>query len=96
MTFVIRILGRPDELIGQFVETFDHNAPDGGFGTFTLDPLKAMPFQSTDAAIEFVFRRSTRFPYQADGSENRPLRASHIEVITLGRAILDCAPKRLL
>ena len=92
MTHLIRILGRPDELAGQFVKTFDHNGADGrGDGTFTHDPMEALHFPTRDAALEFYFRRSTRRPWRADGEPNCPLTASHAEFLTLGRAILEAA-----
>lgn len=69
----------PEELTGQYLESFDHDGADGfGYGIFTDDPSKAMKFTDAKSALDFWKKKSMVRPLRADGRPNRPLTASTI------------------
>lgn len=62
--------------IGNYLETFDADAFDGGGdATFTGDPAKAMRFESFEAASACWKQQSKVRPLRSDGEPNRPLTA---------------------
>lgn len=92
--YAIRLIGPAGSVIvndelppaGSLLASYD---PDGNAGagdaSWTLDPSRALVFNSPGAALELWRRRSTVRPLRPDGRPNRPLTAYTIEVSPLER-----------
>lgn len=73
---------------GQFLKAFDFEAEGGrGMIDMTPDPEQAMRFDDVGAAIAFRNRSPECKPLRDDGLPNRPLTATHWEVMGLDRAL---------
>lgn len=75
------VSGGPSAYDGQYLEAFD---PDWGAGLgrvwTTLDPARAMRFESLAKALEYWKQQSRVRPTRPDGKPNRPLTALTVEV----------------
>ena len=77
--FVMRIVDRPAELVGQYLRSFDFDAFDGqGHGEFTHRVEEAMHFLDAAHALSFWRTVSTVKPLRPDGEPNRPLTGYHV------------------
>ena len=85
MPFVIRCVGLATNPRsgprGQFLMTYHPS----GLSEWTLDPQRAMTFESHSAAIALWKSVHPTHPTRSDGRPNRPLTAFSIEVIELAQ-----------
>lgn len=86
MMYILKVLGfandAPCSIAGQYLKSFDHDTADGrGFGVFTRDQAEAMRFESGPDCHSFWKRQSKTVPLRPDGEPNRPLTASHMEIV---------------
>lgn len=65
---------------GEYLESFDFDGDEQGYGEFTTDLAKAKKFDTQAAALEFWKTRSRTRPTRRDGRPNRPLTALSISV----------------
>ncbi len=80
--------GQPTPFDGQFLKSFDHEAFDGaGDADFTPGWEEALRFPNLAAALEFRNRSPNCKPRRADGLPNRPLTATHWEVVRVEQII---------
>jgi len=79
--------GTPCPHVGQYVESFDHEAHDGrGYATFTSDLAKAMKFKQHGDAFEFWRKVPNNKKKRPDGKPNRPFTALSVEIIDEAKA----------
>jgi hypothetical protein len=80
--------GDPTPGDGQFLKAFDFEAGDGvGMIDTTTDVNEAKHFESVAEAILFRNRTPNCKPRRADGLPNRPLTATHWEVVSVERVL---------
>lgn len=72
------------KFIGHYVKSFDHEAHNGrGDMVFTPDICEALTFPTVREAMVFIRLVPACKPLRPDGKPNRPLTASHLEIVTL-------------
>lgn len=59
--------------IGEYLEDFDFDSDEQGYGKFTPDLVKAKKFATQVDVLEFWKTRSRTRPTRLDGQPNRPL-----------------------
>jgi hypothetical protein len=77
--------GRPTNLVGFYLESFDPDAGDDrttGVAVWTDDVNKAKSFANYAAAFAEWNRQSKRIPLRSDGKPNKPLTAFNVEVVS--------------
>jgi hypothetical protein len=80
--------GRYCSVAGQYLESMDFNAHDGGGSAkFTDDLNKAKKFGNMREAIAYYRGVPKVRPMRGDGQPNRPLTAFTMELSTVGRAL---------
>lgn len=80
--------GQATPFDGQFLKAFDFEADDGtGLIDMTPDVNEAKHFADVGEAIEFRNRQPECKPLRWDGLPNRPLTATHWEVVSVERVL---------
>lgn len=80
--------GDPTPGDGQFLKAFDFEAGDGvGMIDTTTDVHEAKQFADVAEAVEFRNRSPECKPLRPDGLPNRPLTATHWEVVGVDRVL---------
>ena len=85
MPFVIKAhgyarAGRPCNFVGQYLEWYDPDIPDGTklMATFTPDISKAKKFATFEDAFDEWNRVRSVDPIRPDGKPNKPLTAASV------------------
>lgn len=72
------------QYIGQYIKSCDFEACKGmGSVEFTADINEAIQFETVYKAIDYIRRTPACRPKRPDGKPNRPLTASHLELVTV-------------